>query len=167
MSTPQQRAQWHRRATWLTQLSLAPNDPTPIDAVEDVADAVLALLDEVASLEEDRLEARRIGTWLYDHSPAIRRYLGDTSEWPWLMENNPPPGDAGGAPINFESSTPGTVALVYDIDEARRYARLLYQRVMFGMVDYTALEVPMDVGAWPAWLTYYDSEAPERQGPTA
>lgn len=83
------------------------------------------------------------------------------------MENNPSAGDAGGALVNLESPTLCAGAVVYDIDEPRRYARLLYQRVMFGMVDYAALEVPMDVADWPRWLTYYDGEAPERWGPGA
>lgn len=56
-------------------------------------------------------------------------------------------------------------ALVHDADEARRYARLLYQQVTFGVPDYGALGVPMDEDEWPAWLTYYDGDDPARQGP--
>lgn len=56
-------------------------------------------------------------------------------------------------------------ALVHDVDEARRYARLLYQQVMFGLLDYGALGVPMDEDEWPAWLTYYDGDDPARQDP--
>jgi hypothetical protein len=56
-------------------------------------------------------------------------------------------------------------ALVHDVDEARRYARLLYQQVTFGVLDYGALGVPMDEDEWPAWLTYYDRDDPARQGP--
>lgn len=56
-------------------------------------------------------------------------------------------------------------ALAHEADEARRYARLLYQQAMFGMLDYAALGVPMEVEEWPGWLTYNDGEAPERQGP--
>ncbi|MBD3926095.1 hypothetical protein IEZ26_15835 [Nocardioides cavernae] len=58
-------------------------------------------------------------------------------------------------------------ALVHDVDEARRYARLLFQQVTFGLLDYGALDVPTDVDEWPEWLTYYDGEAPERQGPAS
>lgn len=56
-------------------------------------------------------------------------------------------------------------ALVHDVDEARRYARLLYQQVTFGVIDYSALGVPMNPDEWPAWLTYYDGEEPARQDP--
>jgi hypothetical protein len=56
-------------------------------------------------------------------------------------------------------------ALVHDVDEARRYARLLYQQVTFGVIDYRALEVPMDDDEWPAWLTYFDGDDPARQAP--
>jgi hypothetical protein len=53
MSTPQQRALWRRQAAWLAQLSLTPDDPTPVDVLEEVANAVLALLDDVDRLERD------------------------------------------------------------------------------------------------------------------
>lgn len=56
-------------------------------------------------------------------------------------------------------------ALVHDADEARRYARLLYQQVTVGVLEYGALDVPMDTSEWPAWLTYYDGDDPARQDP--
>ena len=56
-------------------------------------------------------------------------------------------------------------ALVHDVDEARRYARVLYQQVTIGVIDYGALGVPMDPDEWPAWLTYYDVDDPARQDP--
>ena len=56
-------------------------------------------------------------------------------------------------------------ALVHDVDEAKRYARLLYQQVTIGVIDYGALGVPMDQGEWPAWLTYYDVDDPARHDP--
>lgn len=87
MTTPKQRARWHRRATWLSQLGLDLDDPVPVQPVEDVAEAVLALLEEVQRLEGQLREARRIGAWLYEHlSPGARRSLGDVSEWPWLLD---------------------------------------------------------------------------------
>lgn len=50
----------------------APRDPEPVD---------------VAALQAELAEARRIGAWLYDHAPAgLRRHLGDVSEWPWLLD---------------------------------------------------------------------------------
>ncbi|KQP64392.1 hypothetical protein [Nocardioides sp. Leaf285] len=56
-------------------------------------------------------------------------------------------------------------ALVHDVDEARRYGRLLYQQVTVGVIDYGALGVPMDSEEWPAWLTDYDGDDPARQAP--
>jgi hypothetical protein len=56
-------------------------------------------------------------------------------------------------------------ALVHDVDEARRYARLLYQQVTVGVIDYGALGVPMDPDEWPACLTYYYGDDPARQDP--
>ena len=86
VSTPEQRAQWRRRATWLTQLGLAPDEPAPAEIVEEVGHAALDLLDEIDRLEDELRESRRIGVWLYDHlSPGVRILLGDVSEWPWLV----------------------------------------------------------------------------------
>lgn len=48
MSTPEQRARWQQRALWVTQLGLAEDDPVPVEAVEDLAAAVLTLLEELA-----------------------------------------------------------------------------------------------------------------------
>jgi hypothetical protein len=56
-------------------------------------------------------------------------------------------------------------ALAWQADEARRYARLLYQQVTFGSLDYDAFDLPADAQEWPTWLTYYDGWHPERQGP--
>lgn len=266
MTSHEDRARWHRQAIWITQLGLSTDETAPAELAEELARAVLALLDDVANLEGDRNEARRIGTWLYDRSPGVRLYLGDTSEWPWLTADTAHDSDPVAGQEDSASSTPTPAAtdfvdhdhtaeaafldyvatptadtahaaelsiallqrrydallrrldgdavppltpahthnawdmpeacldgsltdlaegsledraatlahgqealraLVHHIDEARRYARLLYQRVMFGVVDYDALEVPMDVDAWPAWLTYYDGEAPEQQRPEA
>lgn len=42
---------------------------------------------DVAAMQAELLEAKRIGTWLYERAPAgLRRHLGDTSEWPWLLD---------------------------------------------------------------------------------
>ncbi len=41
----------------------------------------------VAAIQAELAEAKRIGTWLYDHLPwAVRHVLGDVSEWPWLLD---------------------------------------------------------------------------------
>lgn len=41
---------------------------------------------DVAALQAELAEAKRIGAWLYSHAPAgLRRHLGDVSEWPWLL----------------------------------------------------------------------------------
>ena len=88
MSTPEQRAHWRRRATWLTQLGLAPDEPAPAETVEEVGHALLHLLSEIQRLEAQLRESRRIGVWLYDHlTPGTRILLGDVSEWPWLVTN--------------------------------------------------------------------------------
>lgn len=57
-STSEQRDRWQRRATWLTQLGLSTEEPTPVDVIEEIAGAVLALLTEVRQLELERAEAR-------------------------------------------------------------------------------------------------------------
>ena len=53
VSTPEQRAHWRRRANWLTQLGLAPDEPAPAEIVEEVGHAVLHLLDEIERLEDE------------------------------------------------------------------------------------------------------------------
>jgi hypothetical protein len=50
-SSTEQRRRWRQRATWLSQLGLAPEDDVPVEAVEEVADAVVALLDELERVE--------------------------------------------------------------------------------------------------------------------
>ncbi len=45
---------------------------------------------DVDELRAELAEARRIGRWLYDRSPALRLFLGDVSEWPWLLEPGAP-----------------------------------------------------------------------------
>ncbi|CAM3929035.1 hypothetical protein [Nocardioides zeicaulis] len=47
---------------------------------------------DVAALQAELAEAKRIGRWLYDHSPGLRRFLGDVSEWPWLLDADAPGG---------------------------------------------------------------------------
>ena len=50
MSTLEQRTRWRRRATWLTQLGLAPGESAPAEIVEEVGHAALVLLDEIGRL---------------------------------------------------------------------------------------------------------------------
>jgi hypothetical protein len=96
MSSPEQRAQWRRRAIWLTQLGLAPDDPAPADIVEEISHAALHLLSEIERLEDELRESRRIGVWLYDHlAPGARILLGDVTEWPWLVAKTEAPGPDG------------------------------------------------------------------------
>jgi hypothetical protein len=45
---------------------------------------------DVDELRAELAEAKRIGRWLYDRSPALRLFLGDVSEWPWLLEPGAP-----------------------------------------------------------------------------
>lgn len=97
-STRAQRDHWRRRATWLTQLGLAREDPAPVDAVEDVSNAVLALLEEVRHLELERAEARAWawsdfhGELMYDWvSVAGNTYEGDPGQLPaWLVDPRAP-----------------------------------------------------------------------------
>jgi len=97
-STAAQRARWWQRATWLTQLGLASEDPAPVDAVEEVADAVLVLLQDVRRLELERAEPR---AWAWSHlhgelmyewvSVAGRDYDGDPGQLPaWLVDPRAP-----------------------------------------------------------------------------
>lgn len=55
-STQEERDRWRQRAMWLSQLGLTAEDPTPVAAVEEIADAVLTLLAEVQRLELERAE---------------------------------------------------------------------------------------------------------------
>lgn len=44
---------------------------------------------DVAALQTELAEAKRIGAWLYRHVPAgLRRHLGDVSEWTWLLQRD-------------------------------------------------------------------------------
>jgi hypothetical protein len=45
---------------------------------------------DVEMLRAELAEARGIARWLYDRSPGPRLFLGDVSEWPWLLKSNPP-----------------------------------------------------------------------------
>lgn len=57
MSTGEQRTVWRQRATWLGQAGLTDEEGAPVEVAEELARAVLGLLDEVRRLEETlRLE---------------------------------------------------------------------------------------------------------------
>lgn len=44
---------------------------------------------DVAALQAELAEAKRISAWLYRRAPAgLRRHLGDVSEWPWLLDRD-------------------------------------------------------------------------------
>lgn len=60
MSTPEQREDWRRRANWLSQAGLAPSEGAPVEVAEELANAVLKLLDEVQRLERTNLDLRAI-----------------------------------------------------------------------------------------------------------
>jgi hypothetical protein len=66
-SSSEQRRRWRQRALWLSQLGLAPDDAVPVEAVEEVAGAALALLDELEQLETtlrlERAAAPRNRRW--------------------------------------------------------------------------------------------------------
>ena len=62
VSTDEQRQRWRRRATWLAHLGLAEDEPVPVEIVEEAANAVLRLVDEV---DEARAWARG-----YEHGVA-------------------------------------------------------------------------------------------------
>lgn len=97
-STPaEQRDRWRQRASWLSQLGLTAGDPVPVDAVEEVAGAVLALLEKVRRLELDRAEARAWawsgshGELSYDWVSLVRTYDGDPDQVPaWLADPRTP-----------------------------------------------------------------------------
>lgn len=65
----------------------------------ELAGAKLASRDETLAhglkaahaLSAQLAEARRIGRWLYEHLHSDARHsLGDVSEWPWLLSEDPP-----------------------------------------------------------------------------
>jgi hypothetical protein len=99
-STSEQREQWRQRATWLSQLGLSTEESAPVEAVEEVADAVLALLGEVQRLELERAEARA-WAWSdyhqelhYDWVSVVpgTTYTGEVDELPdWLADSRTPP----------------------------------------------------------------------------
>lgn len=67
MSTGEQRTLWRQRATWLGQAGLADDEGAPVQVAEELAAAVLTLLDEVQHLEEalrlERATAPRNRRW--------------------------------------------------------------------------------------------------------
>ncbi|MGY2703284.1 hypothetical protein [Nocardioides sp. HB32] len=87
MSTPEQRRHWYQHAAFLAQLGLD-DDPALVDIIEEVANACLALLDEVRRLERDRAEARAWASSEF-HRHYDRRWLptvkaaGLEGGWDW------------------------------------------------------------------------------------
>lgn len=80
MSSPEQRREWRQIGRFVSQLGLAEGEPLPVAQVEELANAVPVLLDEVQQRETERDEAR---AWArgYEH----RIFLFDTSHPPdWL-----------------------------------------------------------------------------------
>ena len=67
MSTAEQRTVWRQRATWLSQAGLSEDEGAPVAVAEELAGAVLTLLDEVQRLEEtlrvERATAPRSRRW--------------------------------------------------------------------------------------------------------
>jgi hypothetical protein len=45
--------------------------------------------EDVAALRAELAAAKGISRWLYDRSPNLRLFLGDVSEWPWLVDQEP------------------------------------------------------------------------------
>jgi hypothetical protein len=90
---------WRQRARWLTQLGLTADEPAPVDAVEEVAGAVLTLLDEVQRLQLEVAEARAWAWGDYHRelhydwvSVAGNVYTGEPDELPaWLADPRTPP----------------------------------------------------------------------------
>ena len=70
VSPDEQRELWRRRAGWLAQLGLAEGDAPPVEIIEEVANAVLVLVDEVEQLARQRDEAR---AWArgYEHGMFV------------------------------------------------------------------------------------------------
>jgi hypothetical protein len=96
----EQHVHWLQRAAWLSQLGLADGDPTPVSAVEEVADGVLALLDEVGRLQLEVAQARA-WAWSGQHGylehawvsvvPG-QTYDGEPDQLPeWLTDARTPP----------------------------------------------------------------------------
>ena len=80
------------------------------DHVEsDPAAAGGAVVDD---LRAELDEARLIGRWLDDRSPALRLFPWDVSEWPWLVQPNP----------EDEAATPGLAEADRDRAVLRAFA---------------------------------------------
>ncbi|GAA1478989.1 hypothetical protein GCM10009623_34350 [Nocardioides aestuarii] len=55
MSSEEERRRWRERALFVTHLGLTEDDAVPFEAVEDLAAAVLMLLDEVVDAENSSI----------------------------------------------------------------------------------------------------------------
>lgn len=82
----------------------------------------------VAALRAELAEAKRIGRWLYNRAPGPRLFLGDVSEWPWLLEPDP----------EDEAATPRLAAADRDRAVLRAFAVIQAQ----GDDPYDAEHVP-------------------------
>lgn len=80
MSSREQREKWRQLGLFVSQLGLAEGEPAPVQAIEDLANAVLALDDELA-------EARRWARSCYD---AMSTGTGlEVSRVPtWMLEDD-------------------------------------------------------------------------------
>jgi hypothetical protein len=74
VSSRDERERWEQRAAWLAQLGLAEGEPAPVEHVEDVANATLALLAEVGRLEREVAHARA-WAWSEFHRHYDERWL--------------------------------------------------------------------------------------------
>jgi hypothetical protein len=68
------------------------NRESSSDVPEDAVD--------IDALRSELAEAKRISRWLYDHVPwPVRHFLGDVSEWPYLLDADPPADDTVPTPF--------------------------------------------------------------------
>jgi hypothetical protein len=86
MNSSVQRQQWRQLARFVSQLGLAPGEELPVEQVEELANAVLLLLDEEQQVDEARAWAR----WAYSAAGEVGGFRMPAAEVPaWLSQDEP------------------------------------------------------------------------------
>ncbi|WP_416957814.1 hypothetical protein ACNKF0_09490 [Nocardioides sp. T5] len=89
---------------------------------------------DIDALRAELAEAKRISRWLYNHVPwPVRHFLGDVSEWPYLLDEDAPADDT--VPTPFRDA---------ERDQAVLHAFALIQAA--GQDPYDAEHIPGTLG---------------------
>ena len=127
---------WRRLALWVRELGLAEGEELPVAQIEELADAVLVLLDDVARLRAlPKVTANRT-----DAPTAAERDFDHDSQDPHLAAATNPPHASGD---RLDQLHRALEEVVRERDEARAWARG-YEHRLF---------VRIDTDHPPEWLT--------------